>query len=140
MRLAALCLAVALALPAAASAADSNRYDGVWEGGYSCAQGKTFMRLTLDGEWGGRVKGTFFFSSASWNGGENRSVPDGEFEVEGTMAEDGTVILKGGRWINQPSGYMTVDLTARTYTDGEGTWIGGQVLSEGCTTFEGKRQ
>lgn len=89
MRLVALAAALAL-LSTPAIAADASHMDGVWEGGYICGQGKTFLRLTLDGSQDGGVTGTFFFSSASWNGGANRTVPDGEYRVSGNMYDGGS--------------------------------------------------
>lgn len=132
---AALVLAGALTLPAAAGAADADRLDGVWEGGYTCGQGKTFLRLTLDGAYDGSVTGTFFFSSASWNGGQNLSVPEGEFRVAGRLSDDGTLYLNGTGWINHPQDYSMVNLDGRVYTDSRGTWFDGRVDGGACTTF-----
>lgn len=137
MRLAALALTAALALPGAVAAADASLLDGVWEGGYTCAQGKTFLRLTLDGMADGRVTGTFFFSSAGWAGGQNLTVPDGSFRVEGRLEEDSSLTLRGVSWIQQPAGYGMVDLIGGVRRDAKGLFLKGRVTgAPACTTWE----
>ncbi len=137
MRLAALALTAALALPAAASAADASLLDGVWHGGYTCQQGRTFLRLTLDGSADGRVTGTFFFSSAAWSTGENRTVPDGSFKVEGRLEDDWSLTLRGVSWIQQPPGYGMVDLVGGVKRDAKGPFLKGTVSgAPECTTWE----
>jgi hypothetical protein len=67
MRLLVSSFAVIAALAATpAAAADANVVDGVFTGGYTCAQGVTFLELTLDGDYGGAVRGVFRFNSATW--------------------------------------------------------------------------
>ena len=89
-------LAALVSTPAAA--ADANLLDGTFEGGYTCAQGLTFLRLMLDGDADGYVRGSFFFSSVKWQGGSNLTVPDGEFTVTGRLNDQGQIVLQGDRW------------------------------------------
>jgi hypothetical protein len=139
MRLVALAAALSL-LSAPASAADASHVDGVWEGGYICGQGKTFLRLTLDGGPDGVVTGTFYFTSASWNGGSNLTVPEGEYRVSGNMYLDGKLFLNGVGWNNQPYNYSMVGLEGRVETDAQGTHFSGRVIGDNCTNFSVRKK
>jgi opacity protein-like surface antigen len=137
MRLISLATAAALvATPAAA--ADANFLDGAFEGGYTCGQGMTFLRLTLDGDTDGYIRGRFFFSSVSWQGGSNLSVPDGEFTVTGRLNDQGQIVLQGERWIQQPANYGMVNLAGlvRRQSDGALVLEGNVGGAPGCTTFQ----
>lgn len=137
MRLISLATAAALvATPAAA--ADANFLDGAFEGGYTCAQGMTFLRLTLDGDTDGYIRGRFFFSSVSWQGGSNLAVPDGEFTVTGRLNDQGQIVLQGERWIQQPANYGMVNLAGlvRRQSDGALVLEGNVGGAPGCTTFQ----
>lgn len=124
-----------------AAAANANVLDGVWEGGYVCAQGRTYLRLTLDGATDGAVAGIFHFGSVAWDGGQNTSVPDGDYAVAGRFDGDGRVVLRGVRWINQPSGYAMVDLAGVASRQGQDDVIEGVVTgAPGCTTFYVRRK
>lgn len=82
MRLALACLATFAALLATpASAGDANAIDGVYTGAYICAQGTTFLELTVDSDQAGEVKAVFRFASGEWNGGQNLTVPPGNFAL-----------------------------------------------------------
>lgn len=124
----ALAFAAAALLTTPAAAADAGYVDGVFEGGYTCAQGVTFLRLTLDGQYDGTVRGRFFFSSASWQGGSNRTVPDGEFTVVGRLSGDGRIVLQGDSWVLRPADYEMVDLAGNVF------WRGGKLVIEGNVT------
>lgn len=134
---AALVFASALAGPVAAHAADADSLDGVWEGSYICGQGRTFLRLTLDGSWDGQVSGTFFFSSVSWSGGQNLTVPDGSFRVAGRLDDSGNLTLNGVSWIQQPENYSMVNLSGRVLRDSKGPFLRGSVSGvSGCSEWE----
>ena len=137
MRLISLAAAAALfATPAAA--ADANILDGTFEGGYTCAQGMTFLRLTLDGDTDGYVRGRFFFSSVKWQGGSNLTVPDGEFTVTGRLNDQGQIVLQGERWIQQPLNYGMVNLAGLVKRQSNGALVleGNVGGAPGCTTFQ----
>ncbi len=126
-----------LVIPSTASAADASVLDGVWEGRYFCQQGRTFLRLTLDGTPDGRVTGTFFFGSVTWNGGQNLNVPEGSFRVEGRLEENSDLTLRGVSWIQQPPGYGMVDLVGGVKRDAKGLFLKGTVSgAPDCTTWE----
>lgn len=126
-----------LVLPSTAGAVDASPLDGVWEGSYTCQQGRSFLRLTLDGSADGSVTGTFFFGSVSWNGGENLDVPEGSFRVEGRLEEGWGLTLRGVSWIQQPPGYVMVDLVGGVKHDEDGLFLQGNVTGAAeCTTWE----
>ncbi|MBX3480512.1 MAG: hypothetical protein KF842_08925 [Caulobacter sp.] len=137
-KFAALASALALlALPVAASAAEP--LDGVWEGAYTCYQGKTGLTLTLDATPSGQVTGTFSF----WARRDNPGVPSGSFAVRGTITPTGYLELHGDHWINRPTGYEMVGLTGTAYAgqNGDKDVITGQVTElGGCTEWAVRRK
>lgn len=141
MRLVVSCLAITAALAATPAAAiDANVVDGVFTGGYTCAQGVTFLELTLDGDSDGSVRGIFRFNSARWNGGENRTVPEGRFAMIGRLDDQGQIILLGDHWIQQPPDYAMVNLAGVVTRQGGTVVIAGNVRgAPSCTTFQVSR-
>lgn len=141
MRLALACFAAAAALVATpAAAVDANVVDGVFTGGYTCAQGTTFLELVLDGDSSGAVRGTFRFNSARWSGGENRTVPEGKFAVIGRLTDQGQIVLLGDHWIQQPPDYAMVNLAGVVARQGGTMVIAGAVRgAPSCTTFQVSR-
>ncbi|MBI1407189.1 MAG: hypothetical protein GC145_13820 [Caulobacter sp.] len=128
---------VLLALPVAASAAEP--LDGVWEGAYTCYQGKTGLTLTLDATPSGEVTGTFAF----WPRGDNPGVPSGRFAVRGRVTAGGELELHGDHWINQPTGYAMVGLSGKAYAgqNGDKDVLVGRVTDlEGCTEWAARRK
>lgn len=81
-------------------------YVGVWEGRYGCAQGLTGLRMTIEPERDGVVEALFEFYALP----ENPDVPSGSFRMEGTYDEAREVSLHGVEWVEQPAGYVMVDL------------------------------
>lgn len=142
MRLALACFAATAALVATpAAAVDANVVDGVFTGGYTCAQGTTFLELVLDGDSSGAVRGTFRFNSARWSGGENRTVPEGKFAVTGRLTDQGQIVLLGDHWIQQPPDYAMVNLAGVVTRQGGTVAIAGVVRgAPSCTTFQVTRQ
>lgn len=118
-----------------ASAADASFMDGVWEGGYICGQGRTFLRLTLDGDADGVVRGSFYFGSVSWEGGSNNSVPPGEFRVNGVLQDDGSLILRGVGWVDRPAGYDMINLQGAVANVDGVLRYGGTVMDSACQAF-----
>jgi len=141
MRLILSCIAAAAALVATpAAAVDANIVDGVYRGGYVCAQGTTFLELVLDGDTDGFVRGTFRFNSAEWTGGSNRTVPEGKFAMTGRLNSQGQIVLQGSHWILQPADYVMVNLAGLVTQNGSQVVIAGNVGgAPGCTTFRVSR-
>ncbi len=102
---------------------------GVWTGTYTCAQGLTDLRLTINSSGGGAVTAVFAFSADPSNPG----TPPGSFAMTGTYSATG-LVLNQDHWINQPDGYSMVNLVAPPPT---GNTIQGTVQADsaGCTSF-----
>ncbi|HRD26954.1 MAG TPA: hypothetical protein PLO65_01500 [Caulobacter sp.] len=137
MRSAVLSLAALAAVVATpALAIDANVIDGVYTGGYRCAQGVTFLELTVDGDRDGSVRAVFRFNSATWNGGENRTVPEGKFAMAGRLNDQGQIVLQGSYWILQPRDYAMVNLAGLVTREGGSLVVAGNVGgAPSCTTF-----
>lgn len=139
--LAILFVALTAALTAAlagapALAADARSLTGVWEGGYDCWHGKTFVRLTLTGEADGDLTGTWRFGQTSYEGVAQQPVPDGEFEVHGWLQDDGAVHLSAGDWILKPEGdWAKFGVLANLFEGKSDRYIGGYILSPTCGKF-----
>ncbi len=124
---------VLMATPALA--VDARSLTGVWEGGYDCWHGKTFVRLTLTGDADGDLKGTWRFGQTSYEGVVQQPVPDGEFEVHGWLQDDGAVHLSAGDWILQPPGWEKFGVIADLVETPSDRRIGGYILHPACGRF-----
>jgi hypothetical protein len=102
---------------------------GRFVGSYSCSQGRTTMRLDLMVDPQGRLRGTFAF-------GGSDGVPAGSFSMLGVWSSLG-FSLSGDRWINRPEGYSMVNLNGYLVDAGR---LGGEVLAQGCSSFDVRRQ
>lgn len=122
-----------MATPALAT--DARSMTGVWEGGYDCWHGKTFVRLTLTGEADGDLKGTWRFGQTVYEGVAQQPVPDGEFEVHGWLQDDGGVHLSAGDWILQPEGWEKFGVIADLVETKSDRYIGGYILHPTCGKF-----
>lgn len=88
---------------------DASSLDGVWSGEYTCAQGITGLKLTLDGTPDGQVSGTFEFHPVA----RNPKLPTGSFTVRGTLDSAGRLKLNPDRWVKQVAGWNMVSLDGR---------------------------
>jgi hypothetical protein len=133
---------LALALPALAGAAaagdgepvvrtDANpfRRGDVWVGQYVCSQGVTELRFHVAGVRGDRVRAVFDFHHVP-------SGAVGRYEMRGTWyPAERRAVFVAGAWIDQPPGYITVDMEGRVHPDGRR--FGGQIVTDspGCSWF-----
>jgi serine/threonine protein kinase len=103
---------------------------GNWTGTYTCSQGPTNLNLTINDQAGGGITAIFAFGSAS-----NNSVPPGSFAMKGTYS-GGTLTLNPDHWIQRPTDYEMVGLTAHVQGTAP-TSISGNVIGQQstCTTF-----
>lgn len=85
-------------------------YVGSFTGGYGCNQGLTSLVLTIEDVDGQALTATFEFGPHP----DNPDVPTGSYLMEGNYV-DGEMILHGVEWIDQPQGYVMVDL--RLYSE-----------------------
>ena len=127
------------ALIACPAAAQDHRLDGVWEGAYDCAQGRTGLTLTLDATPSGAVTATFHF----WPRQDTRIKASGRFSMRGTIDPEGRLRLEPYLWIDRPSEYAMVGLVGRVYAgqNGEKDVILGDVTGlSSCSTWAAKRK
>ncbi|WP_448572620.1 hypothetical protein [Trichothermofontia sp.] len=110
--------------------------NGTWEGSYTCRQGLTKLELVIEAKSTTDIDAVFLFSAHPQNPG----VPSGRFRMQGTLEIFNSpyipdlLDLKATTWINQPSGYGTVDL--RGDVSSSRRRITGNVVTPGCSTFD----
>lgn len=107
----------------------STSLTGTWTGTYDCNDGERELVLTIV-DIGDEVDAFLEF------GGED-GPPAGAFTMTGTN-DDGLLRLDADEWIEQPEGYVPLDLLAEIAGDDE--LLAGTVETEGCTTFSVERQ
>lgn len=105
--------------------------DGIFKGKYTCAQGETGVVLSIVTNARNRVRVIFSFYDLDGNG----SVPTGIYDLDGTYkASTRTVTTRDeGRWIAQPSGYVTTGFTARLNSDG--SRLAGNLHLSSCSSI-----
>jgi hypothetical protein len=110
----------------------------VWVGSYTCPQGVTSLRLTIEARSGGAAVATFEFGPHP----DNRDLPRGEYRMKGTvrlLARDQLrVKLVPDRWITQPDGWTMTGLTATS--DLEQQTLEGRIDSPACGELTAKRE
>jgi hypothetical protein len=105
--------------------------EGDWEGTYTCSQGETGLKLAIQkANAQGVANGKFeFFPVAG-----NPSAKSGSYEVNiGYSPSAGGLKVTGLKWIQQPDGYVMVDLLATGTPTADK--ITGRVLDPSCSTF-----
>lgn len=108
----------------------SRALSGTWEGDYDCAQGITGLRLTLLARDKGLLLATFAFHPVP----ENSAVPTGSFAMRGSYSTN-ALVLRQDYWIDQPAGYLMVDLSS-TYQDRTPSTLTGRIgAGTGCGDF-----
>jgi hypothetical protein len=110
----------------------------VWVGSYTCPQGVTSLRLTIEARSSGEAVATFEFGPHP----DNRDLPRGEYRLKGTvrlLARDQLrVKLVPDRWITQPEGWSMTGLTATS--DLEQQTLEGRIDSPACGELTAKRE
>lgn len=119
-----------LASVAAADPAEIPQHT-VWVGSYTCAQGLTSIRLTIETRSsGGEAMGLFEFGPHE----KNPKLPRGSFWMAGRISRDGrgqlAVKLAPDRWKMHPAGWVMVPITASG--DREDTTLTGEIDFAGC--------
>ena len=103
---------------------------GRWHGEYVCAQGLTRLTLDIDAEDPFNIDAIFRFREHE----DNPGVPSGSFAMEGSFdAATGALDLDATDWINQPTNFLTVDLSGLLSSREER--ISGEVSNAACSTF-----
>lgn len=98
----------------------------IYQGHYTCAQGKTALTLKIN-MTGSAADAVFDFKT--------RRAIQGAFAMQGTFdGKTRKIRLQGKNWINQPKNFSTVDLLGTFNADR--SRLSGQVIGGGCSTFE----
>lgn len=110
----------------------------VWVGSYTCPQGVTALRLTIEARSGNAAVATFEFGPHP----DNRNLPRGEYRLTGTvrLLSRGQLQVKlvPDRWITQPSGWSMTGLTATS--DLEQQDLEGRIDSPVCGELAARRE
>ena len=125
-----------VALLTLAPVAQAQDITGDWTGRYICNQGITALHLVIQkAAKAGAITATFNFGPPP----ENPEVPKGSYVMRGVYDQKARrVVLKGERWMQQPSGYEMVGLDGRVAIQGDK--IAGRIPDMfGCSDFEVRR-
>jgi hypothetical protein len=106
---------------------------GVWEGSYTCSQGKTLLQLVILPSKEGGNEAYFAFKT-----------PPGADRISGCFRMQGDTVVNGAptrfrqtEWVRRPAGYVMVDLEGLINLE-VGVMAGG-VHGPGCSVFWLKR-
>jgi hypothetical protein len=106
---------------------------GVWEGSYTCSQGKTLLQLIV---LPAKANGNEAYFSFKTPPGADR--PSGCFRMQGYAVIHGTPTrFRQIEWVRRPTDYVMVDLEGLINLDA-GIMVGG-VHGPGCSVFVLKR-
>lgn len=106
---------------------------GQWHGEYQCQWDTIGFTLDItdeyaDGAYG--IDAVFSFFALP----ETPSLPSGSFAMSGDYdPQDGTIVLKGGEWIERPHGLQRHDLAGVAEIGGD--IISGRIETTGCSEF-----
>jgi hypothetical protein len=105
-------------------------YAGTWKGGYICAEGRTDATLELTPTGGNEMEAVFDFYAYSGN----PDVPSGRYSLTGAW-EDNAIHLTAEEWIEQPPGYLMVDISTNPDLAIGPDRIAGSVDDPSCEQF-----
>jgi hypothetical protein len=117
-----------------ASATPADRLDslvGTWEGEYTCGQGNTGLKLTIKDREAGTVPATFEFFPLPSNPGAAK----GSYAMVGAFSSTGQLVFRQQKWIEQPDGYVMVDLAVTSPVEADTRQLSGDVLADNCKGF-----
>jgi hypothetical protein len=110
----------------------------VWIGSYTCPQGITALRLSIEARSSGEAEATFEFGPHP----NNKNLPRGEYRMTGTvrLLPRGQLRVKlvPDRWITQPDGWTMTGLSATS--DLEQQQLEGRIDAEVCGELSAKRE
>ena len=120
--LAVVLVAAGLCGAAAAQQTTATDYEGTFGGVYRANQGITRVVLVLEAINFNEVAARYVF----YPDNSNHNVATGEFLLQGAVDEKtGRLVLVGKQWIDQPRGYVMVDVACQLSTDRKS--LSGQV-------------
>jgi len=121
-----------IALPAQAQEAPG--WLGTYGGSYLCQDGEHGFYLNIEEATatatGHDVSGVLgFFPTLAGQGGSSSGV-SGSFQVSGTIASDGAIMLTAGEWLVRAENYGAANLEGNVSSRGAGLWqiIGAPVI------------
>lgn len=110
----------------------------VWIGSYTCPQGLTSLRLSIEARGSGEAVATFEFGPHP----DNRNLPRGEYLMTGTvrLLPRGHLRMKlvPDRWVTQPDGWTMTGLTATS--DLEQRTLDGRIDAAACGALSARRE
>jgi hypothetical protein len=109
---------------------------GTWDGEYTCARGMTGLRLIIAAPNGDTLPATFEFFPLP----ENPAVRAGAYEMLGSFDANGQLVFRQQKWINQPDGYIMVDLGVTSPIEADTRQLSGDVLLSACKGFAVRRR
>jgi hypothetical protein len=115
--------------------ADLTALVGTWEGEYTCGQGETGLKLTIKEPEGDALPATFEFFPLP----ENPSAKAGSYTMRGRLSGD-RMVFRQEKWIEQPPGYVMVDLEVTSPITEDATSLSGDVRSDNCKGFSVRRR
>ncbi len=104
---------------------------GTWEGEYTCGQGNTGLKLTIKEPEASSVPATFEFFPLS----SNPSAAKGSYTMVGAFSSGGQLVFRQQKWVEQPDGYVMVDLAVTSPIESSTRQLSGDVLSDSCKGF-----
>ena len=110
----------------------------VWVGSYTCPQGVTALRLSIEARSSGEAVATFEFGPHP----DNPKLPRGEYRMTGTvrLLSRGQLQVKlaPDRWITQPEGWSMTGLGATS--DLEQQTLEGRIDAQACGELSARRE
>lgn len=110
----------------------------VWIGSYTCPQGVTALRLSIEAKSNGEAVATFEFGPHP----DNPKLPRGEYRMMGAvrLLSRGQLHVKlaPDRWITQPDGWSMTGLTATS--DLEQQTLEGRIDAQACGELSARRE
>jgi hypothetical protein len=101
-----------------------------FRGHYWCSQGRTELTLVIEDLDEANLTALFEFD---YPGGVSNEPASGSYRMRGSFDPQSLAVrLKGERWIEQPDGYVMVDLVGAMSKSGS---LSGSVSGPGCSTF-----
>lgn len=110
----------------------------VWVGSYTCPQGMTALRLSIEARPSGEAVATFEFGPHP----DNPKVPRGEYRMTGTvrLLSRGQLRVKlvPDQWVTQPEGWSMTGLSATS--DLEQQTLEGRIDEPACGELSVRRE
>lgn len=107
---------------------------GTWEGRYTCAQGVTGLKLSIEPVDDETVRALFEFFPVP----ENADTLEGSYQLLGAYRGN-RLVFRQEKWIKQPENYLMVDLEVTSPVEPDMNVLSGNVLSPDCKGFSVSR-